>query len=158
MNYLERLHGEAEGDETVAQLVSRKGDEIWSVTPSDSVAACIALMCEQDIGVVLVLDDAEGGRLVGILSERDCLRRVVARGLDPASTEVREVMTKDVVAAWPLQQIEECLETLNDHRIRHIPVVEKGRVTGLVSLRDIAAAELERRKALLEVIDEVVHG
>ena len=104
MNYLERLHGEAEGDDTVARLVSRKGEEVWSVTPSDSVADSIALMCEQDIGVVLVIDGNENGRLVGILSERDCLRRVVAQGLDPACTPVSEVMTRDVVAAWPLQR------------------------------------------------------
>ena len=128
---------------------------MWSVTPAATVAECIALMCERDIGAVPVVED---GRLVGILSERDCVRRVLARGLDPASTRVADVMTRDVVVAWPLQQIEDCLETMNDNRIRHVPVVEKGAVIGMISLRDLAAAELDRRKALLDKLDEFVLG
>lgn len=155
MSYLDRLQGENDADDTVARLVATKGDGVWSVTPAATVAECIALLCERDIGAAPVVED---GRLVGILSERDCVRRVVARGLDPASTRVADVMTRDVVVAWPLQQIEDCLETMNDHRIRHIPVVEKGAVIGMISLRDLAAAELDRRKALLDRLDEFVLG
>ena len=155
MSYLDRLQGENDADDTVARLIASKGGGVWSVTPSDTVAGCIALLCERDIGAAPVIED---GRLVGILSERDCVRRVVARGLDPASTRVAGVMTRDVVVAWPLQQIEDCLETMNDHRIRHMPVVEKGAVVGMISLRDLAAAELDRRKALLDKLDEFVLG
>ena len=125
------------------------------MSPADTVSTCVALMCERDVGALLVLED---GRLVGILSERDCVRRVMAAGLDPATTTVKEIMTRDVVVAWPLQQIEDCLETMDDYRIRHIPVVEKGVVVGMVSLRDLAAAELERRKLLLDKLDEFVLG
>lgn len=155
MSYLDRLQGENDADDTVARLVATKGGGVWSVTPAATVAECIALLCERDIGAAPVVED---GRLVGILSERDCVRRVVARGLDPASTRVADVMTRDVVVAWPLQQIEDCLETMNEHRIRHIPVVEKGAVIGMISLRDLAAAELDRRKALLDKLDEFVLG
>jgi CBS domain-containing protein len=71
---------------------------------------------------------------------------------------VGEVMTRDVVVGFPLQQIEDCLETMNDHRIRHLPVVEKGVVVGMVSLRDLAAAELDRRQELLEKLDRFLLG
>jgi len=155
VSYLDRLQGENDADDTVARLLGAKGDEVWSVAPSETVAAAIALLCERDIGALPVVED---GLLAGILSERDCVRRVVARGLDPATTAVADVMTRDVIVAWPLQQIEDCLETMNDHRIRHIPVVEKGAVIGMISLRDLAAAELDRRKALLDKLDEFVLG
>jgi len=155
VSYLDRLQGENDAGDTVARLLESKAGEVWSVTPSDTVAACIALMCDRDIGAVPVV---EGGRLAGILSERDCVRRVVAKGLDPATTPAADVMTRDVVVAWPLQQIEDCLETMNEHRIRHVPVVEKGSVIGMISLRDLAAAELDRRQALLDRLDEFVLG
>jgi CBS domain-containing protein len=155
VSYLDRLQGEGDADDTVARLLSSKGEVVWSVAPECSVADAIALMCEHDVGAVPVL---EAGRLLGILSERDCVRRVVARRLDPSAVPVTEVMTRDVVVAWPLQQVEDCLETMNEHRIRHVPVVEKGLVVGIISLRDLAAVELDRRKALLEKLDEFVLG
>ena len=155
MSYLDRLQGEGDVDDTVARLISGKDRTVWSVGPEQSVADAVALMCERDVGALPVVED---GRLLGILSERDCVRRVVARGRDPARVPIGVAMTRDVVVAWPLQQVEDCLETMNEHRIRHVPVVEKGVVVGIISLRDLAAVELDRRKALLEKLDEFVLG
>jgi CBS domain-containing protein len=120
--------------DTLGLLLRDKGSEIWHVSSSAKVYDAIALMADKKIGALLVMD---GGRLVGIVSERDYARKVTLRGKTSKETSVREIMSSPVITASPKSTVGECMSTMTDHRIRHIPVVEEGKVVGMLSIGDI---------------------
>ncbi len=119
----------------------------YSVNTDDSVMQAVRIMVDKNIGAVCVLRD---GELVGVFSERDLMKRVVAAGRGPGSTEVAEVMTPRPRTVSPDETFENCLFIMREHGFRHLPVVEEGKVYGLVSLRDLllrAVDQLGRKQA-----------
>lgn len=112
---------------------------LWGVGPESTVADAARLMRDHRVGAVLISKD---GRLSGILSERDVTYRAVAAGLDPNTTAVSEVMTRNVITAGPETRAVNGLQQMAEHQIRHLPVVDGGSVIGIVSLRDFLAEEL----------------
>lgn len=112
---------------------------LWGVGPESTVADAARLMRDHRVGAVLISED---GRLSGILSERDVTYRAVAAGLDPNTTAVSEVMTRNVITAGPETRAVNGLQQMAEHQIRHLPVVDGGSVIGIVSLRDFLAEEL----------------
>ncbi len=121
----------------VADLLEHKGEELWFVPPDASLVVAIQVMADQDIGAVAVIAD---GCLVGILSERDCVRRVMLAGIPPESVKVSEVMTPTVIFARPEFGLKSCLLIMTDNHIRHLPVIDHGKVIGLLTLGDVARA------------------
>jgi CBS domain-containing protein len=109
---------------------------------SQSVLELAQAMVDRNIGAVPVLRD---GELVGIFSERDLMRRVVAEGLDPASTRVGEVMTEDPLTVGPNEEVETCMVLMRRHGFRHLPICEGKLLKGLVSLRDILLHDLNEK-------------
>ena len=107
-----------------------------SIAPDATVLSALEILAANDIGALIVLD---GDKLVGIVSERDYARNVELRGRNAAATTVGEIMTGEVVTVTPGQGVDECLHLMKQHRIRHLPVVEGGRVVGVLSVRDIMA-------------------
>jgi len=130
-----------------------RGEEVFYATPDLTVRQAAQYMSTKEIGAVPVL---EKGRLVGIFTERDLLTRVVAYGLDPATTSVGEVMTKELVVADAGDHYEVALEKMKDCNCRHLPVVEKDRLVGVVSMRDLLLAETTVKSSAIRMLDSVI--
>jgi CBS domain-containing protein len=116
--------------------------DIYGTEANQTVFEVVKAMVSRNIGAVPVLCD---GRLVGIFSERDLMRRVVAEGLDPRNTEVEQVMTKDPLTVCPTESVENCMDLMRRHGFRHLPICEGPRVVAVVSLRDIMLHDLTEK-------------
>jgi len=139
----------------VRDLLARKSGEVVTVTGATTVLDASTLMVERGIGGVVVV---EAGGLVGIFTERDVLRRVVAVRLDPAQTLVRDVMTAPVLTVTPETPLEECQATMTQRRIRHLPVVGPAGLGGLVSSGDVLAYEVAERQATIQQLESYVYS
>jgi CBS domain-containing protein len=131
---------------TLRDILARKGHEVISVRPADSVLYAANVMNERGIGGLLVLN---GGEPVGIFTERDVLRRVVALGRDPAKTPVAHVMTIPVTTSSPDLSVEDCAALMTARRIRHLPVREEGRLTGMVTTGDLLAYQVSEQSVTI---------
>jgi CBS domain-containing protein len=119
---------------SLKQILAGKPKALWTVGPADNVLSAMRLMAEKNIGLVVVL---EKGAIVGVLSERDCVRRLVLAGKSPEATPVADVMVRDVIKADVTSTFADCLRLMHDHRIRHLPVIENGTPIGVISIRDL---------------------
>jgi len=140
---------------TLSQLLDHKGRQVHAVEPGAPVLEAIRLMAEHHIGALLVM---EGDTLRGIVSERDYARKVVLRGRSSADTAVREIMTAPVVTVPPECSVEEAMRRMTDRRIRHLPVVLGGRVTGIVSIGDLVKCVIEDQRNLIEDLQHYIRG
>ncbi|MCC9595954.1 MULTISPECIES: CBS domain-containing protein [unclassified Rubrivivax] len=134
----------------VSEVLHRRQGTLWHVHPDDSVFAALELLAAHEIGALLVMD---GGRLVGVVSERDYTRKVALQGRNSRETRVAEIMTRDVVRVPPAAPMHECMALMSEHRVRHLPVVDGSTVLGMISMRDLLdelIAEQERTIAELE--------
>ena len=137
---------------TALDLIREKDEEIASLPPSASVFDAVTLMCDRRIGSVLVMD---GERLVGILTERDVLWRVVVIGNDPYTMSVQEVMTTPVACAQPHTTLEEMRLVVRNRRIRHLPVVDdSGKVLGIISIGDLNRAEHDAQEQTIHYLEQ----
>lgn len=135
------------------QVLASKPRDLWTVAPTDSVLSALQIMSDRDVGCVVVL---EHGALVGIVSERDCARRVVLAKKSPETTPIADIMVRNVVTADPSHTFADCLRLMHQHGIRHLPVIEGGRPVTVISIRDLLGeavahhariiAELERER------------
>jgi signal-transduction protein with cAMP-binding, CBS, and nucleotidyltransferase domain len=116
------------------QILAAKPKALWIVEPRDSALSAMRLMADKNIGLVVVIDNKA---IAGVLSERDCVRRLVLVGKSPEATPVAEIMVHDVVKADISSTFADCLKLMHEHRIRHLPVVENGAAIGVVSIRDL---------------------
>jgi CBS domain-containing protein len=132
---------------TVQDILARKGSEIISVTPGETVLRAAQLMSERGIGGLVV---TEGGRLVGIFTERDILRRVVAQKREAGATKVADVMTAPVTACGPDTPIEECAALMTAKRIRHLPVVGDKGLSGVITIGDVLAFQVSEQQATID--------
>ena len=124
---------------TVRDILARKGSRVFSVTVDDSVMTAARLMNERKIGGVVVTDE---GQMVGIFTERDILRSIVAEPRDPTATTVREVMTSPVATCRSETSVDECVAVMTRKSIRHLPVVDDQSVCGIVTSSDILAFQV----------------
>lgn len=138
---------------TVEQLLHEKGRHIWSIGPDASVYDAIALMAEQAIGALLVMDDIG---MVGLISERDYARRVVLQGRSSRETAVHEVMTKRVVCARPDQTLEQAMALMTEKRVRHLPVIEDHQVIGLISIGDLVKSIISEQQFIIEQLEHYI--
>lgn len=125
-----------------------------TVPPSLSITEAARLMSRHHIGAVPVTD---GGRLVGIFSERDVLTRVVAQGRSPDMTSVGDVMSSSLVVASVEESCEACLHRMQRAHVRHLPVLDRGRLVGIVSFRDLLAADVHEKTETLILLNAYVH-
>jgi CBS domain-containing protein len=137
----------------VRQLLEAKAPEIFAIGPDAPVIDAIRLMADKRIGAVLVMD---GGRLAGILSERDYARKVVLQGRSSSDTAVREIMTAQVVTVRLEDTADRCMQLVTDRRIRHLPVVADGHVVGVVSIGDLVKAVIEDQQVELDQLQRYI--
>jgi CBS domain-containing protein len=118
----------------LAQILAAKPKVLWTVAPRDSALSAMRLMADKNIGLVVVMEDKA---IAGVLSERDCVRRLVLAGKSPEATAVADIMVRDVVAVDVGSTFADCLKLMHEHRIRHLPVVSNGIPIGVISIRDL---------------------
>ena len=138
---------------TVRQLLEAKAPEVFAIGPDAPVIDAIRLMAEKRIGAVLVI---EGGRLAGILSERDYARKIVLQGRSSSDTPVRTIMTAEVVTVGVDDTADRCMQIVTQRRIRHLPVVHDGQVLGVVSIGDLVKAVIEDQQLELDQLQRYI--
>lgn len=138
---------------TVRQLLEAKAPEIYAIGPDAPVIDAIRLMAEKRIGALMVMD---GGRLAGIVSERDYARKIVLQGRSSKDTPVRDIMTTDVVCVGLDDHVGRCMQTVTDRRIRHLPVVDGGNVLGVISIGDLVKAVIEDQQHELDQLQRYI--
>ncbi|HWV16130.1 MAG TPA: CBS domain-containing protein [Cellvibrio sp.] len=140
----------------VNDILSSKFDpESYSIAPSALVWDAIKLMSEKAVGALLVMEDE---RLVGIVSERDYLRKVALMGRSSQTTAVKDIMTADPISVSPEQSMELCMELMTEKRIRHLPVVNNEKVLGMLSIRDLLENIMEEQKHLIQQLEQYIRG
>ncbi|MCU0893111.1 MAG: CBS domain-containing protein [Rhodospirillales bacterium] len=132
---------------TLKQLLAGKPQAIHSIGPDASVFEALSLMAEHDVGAVMVFD---AGKVVGILTERDYARKGILTGRLSKDTAVRELMTPEVIFAVSDKSIEECMAIMSGGRFRHLPVMEDGKLVGIVSMRDLVGEIIDFQRHTIE--------
>jgi CBS domain-containing protein len=139
----------------VRDLIARKGSDVVSIAPSATVLDAAKLMNDRGVGGVVVVD--ANGALLGIFTERDILRRVVAAGRAPDTTRVSDVFTRDIVNSGPDTQVDECASIMSTRRVRHLPVIDAGRLHGLVTIGDVLAHRLSDQESTIQHLHSYVY-
>jgi CBS domain-containing protein len=139
----------------VKQILATKGNEIWSIEPDATVYDAIHLLAEKEIGALLVM---EGDELIGVISERDYARQIILKDKSSRKTLVRDIMTSKVITSEPNQEIADCMSMMTEKRIRHLPVVERGRVVGVVSIGDVIKAVIAEQQATIVDLEKYISG
>lgn len=142
MNIRQILHGKAV-------------NALYSVRSDQTVLEALQLMAEKNIGAVLVVDE---GNLTGIFSERDYARKIVLRGRHSDETRIADVMTPNVITIEPEQPLEDCMVIMSDRHIRHLPVVDKGELVGIISINDVVAAIIRDQKTRIDSLESYISG
>ena len=140
---------------TVRHILEDKGRQVWSARPADKVYDAIKLMADKDVGSLVVLD---GGRIVGIVTERHYARNVFLMGRASPQTRVDEIMERDVVCVGPHQLIEECMALMTAKRLRHLLVTENDTLLGIVSIGDLVKSIISDREFMIEQLEHYIRG
>jgi IMP dehydrogenase len=136
-------------------LKSKPARAVVTVRPEDTVLDAIKILAHEDVGAAVVL---AGGKLAGIFSERDYTRKVVLKGRSSESTRVEEIMTANVVCVSPRAKTRDCMALMSEKNIRHLPVVDEGRVVGMVSIRDIVTDIIADQEFTISQLESYISG
>jgi CBS domain-containing protein len=140
---------------TIRQLLDRKGGKVCSIHPDATVFDAVAKMADNDIGSLIVMD---GDALVGIITERHYARNVILRGRTSPATLVREIMERQVITVRPEQTVEDCMALMTEKRVRHLPVIEGGKITGIVSIGDLVKSIIDEQKFVIDQLHHYIRG
>jgi len=140
---------------TIEAILGQKGSETFTISPDATVYDAVALMAEKNIGALLVV---EGGRPVGMISERDYTRKVMLRGKKSRESFVREIMSSELTVVSPREPVENCLRMMTDKRIRHLPVVEGETIRGVISIGDLVKWVIATQSAAIQHLEMYISG
>ena len=141
---------------TVSQILQRKGSDVWTVSVDTIVYKALQLMQDKGVGAVVAID--ETGNVAGIISERDYARKVILEGKSSKETLTRDIMTKDLYVVPPTATVDECISIMTKKRVRHLPVFDKGKLVGLVSIGDVVKAIVKEQKIEIEFLNDYIMG
>ena len=140
---------------TINDILQHKGSAAWTIRPDATVFEAIQVMAEKNIGALLVTDN---DKLVGIISERDYTRKVVLKGKTSKQLKVREILSEKVLYVSPNHNIEECLRLMTDHRVRHLPVLDGGKIAGVVSIGDLVNWVISTQGTTIHQLETYITG
>ena len=140
---------------TISQILASKGAEVTTTTPEAVVFDALTVMGEKNIGALVVI---EGDQVVGVFSERDYSRKVILQGKTSRSTCVREVLSQPVITITPTDSIEECMQRMTVNRIRHLPVVDGGKLVGVVSIGDVVNWIMQAQRHAIKQLTGYISG
>ena len=140
---------------SIGEILNLKGKQVWSVPPDTTVYNALVLMAEKNVGALCV---TEGDRLIGIVSERDYTRKIVLRGKSSRTTLVREIISGHIISVTPESTVEECLHLMTDNRVRHLPVMEDGKLAGLISIGDLVNHIITTQRSTIEQLQTYISG
>ena len=138
----------------VSQILKTKEGKVWSIAPQETVYKALQLMSEKDLGALLVIDK---GKVVGLFSERDYARKVILKGKSSKSTNVSELMTKEVLFVDPGASVEDCMSLMTEKRVRHLPVMKKKQLVGMVTQGDVVKQLIADQKFENEELERYIH-
>ncbi|PCI77149.1 MAG: histidine kinase [SAR86 cluster bacterium] len=139
---------------TLQQILNQKeSDDIWSVPPTNTVFEAIQVMADKRAGALLVMD---GAKLEGIISERDYAREVILKGRSSKKTLVGEIMSSNVITVAPTDSVQNALEVMTQHRIRHLPIVDDAAVVGVVSIGDLVKDVISEQQTTIEQLESYI--
>ena len=141
--------------DTVNSILRSKGNQVWFVSPDQSVFEAIEKMAEKEVGALAVVSEE---RLVGIISERDYARKVILRGKSSRETSVSEIMTPDVISVGPDHTVDDCMSLMAGNRIRHLPVLDHGCLIGIVSIGDLVKWIISGQEHAIEQLEHYIAG
>ena len=140
----------------ISTILATKGVNVITIGPEQSVTAAIAMLVKHNIGALVVVDEA--GQLIGILSERDIIHEA-ARSEQIFSRTVGEVMTRDVITALPSDDVKSVEQTMTNRRIRHLPIIDHGKLAGIVSIGDVVKAQLDEYEGEIDTLQtQIIKG
>jgi CBS domain-containing protein len=139
----------------ISEILEQKGYEVWSVAPTAPVFEAVLRMSQARVGALLVL---ERGKLVGIISERDYARKVILEGRSSKETLVWEIMTTPVITVGPTATVGECMQLMTAHRIRHLPVLERQKAAGMISIGDLVQWIISAHEGMVEQLSNYITG
>jgi signal-transduction protein with cAMP-binding, CBS, and nucleotidyltransferase domain len=139
----------------IREILAQKPGPVWSISPEATVLEAIQLMADKNIGALLVM---EGDRLIGVMSERDYARRVLLKGRSSRDTKVREIASIPALSVTPSHTVEECMRLMTEHRVRHLPVLEEGKVVGIVSIGDLVNWVITAQNATIQQLQTYITG
>jgi len=140
---------------TIQKVLDRKGREVWTIRPDETVFDAIEKMADKNIGALVVIED---DKIIGMFTERHYAREVFLKGRSAPDTSIREVMKFPVCFALPDQTIEECMAVMTKNRVRHLPVMEDDRLIGLISIGDLVNTTIADQKFTIEQLEHYIHG
>lgn len=138
---------------TVREILEKKGNDVFSISPHATVFDALKMMADRDVGALLVIED---GKLVGILSERDYARRIILLDRASKTTSVGELMTRDVLYVSPDKTVEDCMVIMASKHIRHLPVMENDRLMGIISSTDVVRNIISDQKSTIEALERYI--
>lgn len=140
---------------TISEILSHKGNLVWTVSPDMMVFDAIQMMADKNIGALLV---TEAEKLVGIMTERDYTRKVALKGKSSKQTAVREIISGEVIRVQPDNTVEECMRLMTEHRIRHLPVLEAGKIVGVISIGDLVNWIISAQSSTIHQLQTYISG
>ncbi len=140
---------------TVRDMIRKKGSEVFSTSPDETVYEALLIMARHNTGALMVVS---GNKVDGILSERDCVRKIELEGRTAKNTKVKEIMTDKVIYVEAGQPLEECMALMIDKNIRHLPVFEGKELLGLISVRDVLKEVVDVQKFMISQLEHYITG
>ena len=140
---------------TVADILETKGREVWTITPETIVFDALKMMADKNVGALVVLD---GGKVVGILSERDYARKVILHGRSSRELKAKEIMSANVYFVSPTHNIEDCMALFTNKRVRHLPVLQNEGLIGIISIGDVVKSVIAEQESTIKHLENYITG